>query len=96
MAISREKVAVPYMHRGYVLLAMDDVTFNPSSNVQKTIFIDSPNVPRVQPSIIINSLLCLLLIVQVPHEHMTAIHTDLYEDSDLITSDALCWTSKNF
>ena len=53
-------------------------TFNPASDVEVTIFINSPNVPRVQPSLIINGLLTLLLIVQVTHKHMTTIHTDLY------------------
>ena len=52
-------------------------TFNPACDVEVTIFIDSPNVPRVQPSLIINGLLSLLLVVQVAHEHVTTICTDL-------------------
>ena len=39
-----------------------------------------PNVSRVQPSLIINGLLCLLFIVEVAHEDMAAIETNLDED----------------
>ena len=42
--------------------------------------IQPPNVPRVQPALIINGLLGLLITVQVAHEHMTTIETDLKEE----------------
>ena len=67
-------------------------TFNPASDVEVTIFINSPNVPRVQPSIVINGLLTLLLIVQVTHKHMTTIHTDLY--MNFIVLELIHWEKK--
>ena len=39
-----------------------------------------PDVSRVQPSLIINGLLCLLFIVEVAHEDMAAIEANLDED----------------
>ena len=53
------------------------ITFYSSCEPQKAVFIESPNVARVQPSLIINGLLSLLLIVQVAHEHMTTKVTHL-------------------
>ena len=68
-------------------------TFNPASDVEVTIFINSPNVPRVQPSLIINGLLTLLLIVQVTHKHMTTIHADLY--MNFIVLELIHWKKKH-
>ena len=70
---------------------MDDhvATLIPSNDPKVAISIDSPNVPRVQPSHIINGLLCLLLIVQVAHEHMTTICTDLCTTADVQTNKIL-------
>ena len=39
--------------------------------------IDPADVSRVQPSLIINGLLGLLLIVQIAHEHMTTVEAHL-------------------
>ena len=41
--------------------------------------INLPDVSRVQPSLIINGFLGLLLIVQIPHEYMTTKVADLSE-----------------
>ena len=46
-----------------------------------------PNVPRVQPALIINGLLGLLLLVQVAHEHMATIEKDLRKNRDSINFD---------
>ena len=59
------------------MLLMIELTLDSACDEDEAIFINPPNVPRVQPSLIINGLLSLLLIVQVAHKDMTTVHTDL-------------------
>ena len=64
---------------------MVELTFDSASDEDEAIFVNLPNVPRVQPSLIINGRLSLLLIVQVSHEHVTTFHTNLPKNKQ--TSD---------
>ena len=60
-----------------ILSSIDRSTFDSSSDGHEAIFVYLGDVSSVQPSPIINGLLCLFLVVQVAHEHMATVQTQL-------------------
>ena len=62
---------------------MIKLTFDSARDEDEAVIVDLPNVARVQPSLIINGLFSLLLVVQVAHEHVTTIHTNLQKNNQI-------------
>lgn len=52
-------------------------TFDPACDVKEAILVYLANVTRMEPAVIINSFHCLLLIVEITHEHVAPIIANL-------------------
>ena len=52
-------------------------TFLPSSDVEEAIFVFLADISRPQPELVVEGLSRLLLLSQIAHENMPAIHANL-------------------
>jgi len=66
-----------------------DNTFDAASDVHKSFIVTSTNVTRMHPSLVIQCFSCLLLGIKITHEHVPAIHTNLFEKATTVSTVVL-------
>lgn len=53
------------------------LTIHVPQDIEEPVEIHEALVVRVQPAIVIDFLLCVLLVIEIPHEYMTAPDTQI-------------------